>query len=209
MDLWAIIAAWSALALATAISPGPDTLLVVGHSARSGYKAGLLAVAGTSTGGLWYMILCGFGMLSVLTASPVLFSTVKLIGALYLAWLGFNILRGAIKPVDTSSEAELDASLWSKPFRQGILTNVLNPKVALFYLAALPQFVGNSENAPAIGMLLIAIHYSFGALWLGFLAISASKASGAITQSSAWRWTEGVLGAAFIGLAGKLALERN
>jgi len=207
MDLWAIIAAWSALALATALSPGPDTLLVVGHAARGGRKAGLLAVAGILAGGLWYMILCGFGMLSILTASPLLFSTVKLAGALYLAWIGFNLLRLAIKPGNMDSASE--APLWSKPFRQGVLTNVLNPKVALFYLAALPQFVGNGENAPLIGMLLIAIHYTFGGLWLAFLAVSASKASSTMTQSSIWRWLEGVLGAAFIGLAGKLALERN
>jgi threonine/homoserine/homoserine lactone efflux protein len=207
MDLWAIIAAWSALALATALSPGPDTLLVVGHAARSGQKAGLLAVAGIQTGGLWYVLLCGFGMLSVLTASPVLFSAVKLVGALYLAWIGFTLIRGMIKPAKQSSVSV--ASLGPKPFLQGVLTNILNPKVALFYLAALPQFVGSGDNAPYIGMLLIAIHYAFGGVWLSFLAISTSKASRTVSQSSIWRWLEGLLGAAFIGLAGKLALERN
>jgi threonine/homoserine/homoserine lactone efflux protein len=207
MDFWTIIAAWSALALATAISPGPDTLLVVGHAARGGRNAGLLAAAGTTTGGLWYVLLCGFGMLSVLAASPLLFSIVKMVGTFYLAWIGFGLLRGAFRPEKSTSAAK--APLWARPFRQGILTNVLNPKVALFYLAALPQFVGNGASAPQMGMLLIVIHYALGGIWLATLAFAAGKASDAMTHSTIWRSLEGAIGAAFIGIAGKLALERN
>jgi len=200
------ILAWSALALVTVISPGPDVLLVVGHSARRGPRAGLAAVAGVLAGGLWYMALCGLGFLSVLQASPMLFAAVKLLGALYLAYLGIRMIAGAIRPraVDAAPETTLGA-----PFRQGLVTNALNPKIALFYLAALPQFVGNGADAPMRGVLLIAIHYALGALWLSLLAVGAGRMGAAVRKGSALRWIEGVLGAAFVGLAGRLALVRN
>ena len=205
MELSTAILAWTSLAIVVAVLPGPDVLLVLGHAARGGQRAGLLAVAGTTTGGLWYMLLCGFGFLGILTASPTLYAVVKTGGALYLAYLGFNLIRGAIvPPVKSDTRREL-----STPFRQGLLTNLLNPKVALFYLAALPQFVGHGPAAPYIGMGLIAIHYAVGGIWLSLLALGMGRASGLVKATRAWRWAEGFLGAAFMGLAGKLALERN
>ena len=151
MEYLSIVIAWSMLALAATLSPGPDTLLVASHAARNGRRAGLLAAAGIAAGGLWYMMLSGFGLLSLLVASPVLFAIVKTVGALYLAWLGIGLLRGAIWPkaADGSSPVELGHA----PFRQAFVTNALNPKVALFYLAALPQFVGNGSDAPALGKI--------------------------------------------------------
>jgi len=205
MNLETTILGWSALALIAVISPGPDVLLVAGHAARNGRRAGLLAVAGICTGGLWYMLLCGFGFLTILTTSPTLFATVKIGGALYLAYLGLAMLRGAIKPRPVDARPVT----LSIPFRQGLITNALNPKIALFYLAALPQFVGNGPNAPLVGVALIAIHYVIGAIWLSLLALGASRASDVAQKSAVWRWVEGALGAAFVGLAGKLALERN
>jgi threonine/homoserine/homoserine lactone efflux protein len=202
----ATLLAWSALALVAVISPGPDVLLVAGHAARGGRRDGLLAVAGITVGSLWYMALCGFGFLSVLTSSPTLFSIVKIGGALYLGYLGIMLLRGSISPQLAKDTKAVALSL---PFRQGLITNALNPKIALFYLAALPQFVGNGPNAPLIGVALIAVHYLIGAAWLSILAIGASKASGIAKNTPLWRWIDGMLGAAFIGLAGKIALERN
>ena len=201
-----LLLSWSVLALVAVMSPGPDVLLVAGHSARNGLRAGIGAVTGITVGGLWYMALCGFGFLSLLNASPMLFTIVKAAGALYLAYLGIRLLRGAIKP--QSDEPAKGISL-AAPFRQGLVTNALNPKIALFYLAALPQFVGTGPNAPMLGVLLIAIHYAIGAVWLSGLAIAASRAGRVVQQSNAMRWIEGALGAAFIGLAGKLAVSRS
>ena len=86
---------------------------------------------------------------------------------------------------------------------------MLNPKVALFFLAILPQFVGQGPDAPLRGALLIAVPYVLGGFWLSGLAFVVARAGRAAKQSSAMRWIEGVLGAAFIGLAGRLALARN
>ena len=205
MTLEATLLAWSGLALLVALTPGPDVLLVAGHAARGGRRAGLLATAGIVTGGLWYMLLCGFGFLTVLTASPTLFAIVKFGGALYLAFLGVQLIRGALRPREDSAQAKLLAV----PFRQGLITNTLNPKVALFYVAALPQFTGSGPNAPILGVALIAIHYAIGAIVLSALAFGAGSAGKAARNSSFWRWLEGALGVAFVGLAGKLAIERT
>jgi len=198
--------AWTALAVALALSPGPDTMLVLGQAARGGLRAGFAAVAGVSVGGIWYMALCGFGFLSLLNAVPNLFFIVKTVGAIYLAWLGFQMLRGALrKPAETGAKPVALGG----PFRQGFLTTVLNPKVAIFFLAALPQFVGTGPDAPAHGMLLIGIAYAIGFMWLSLLLVAAVFAGRKIGRSGLVRWFEGVVGAAFIGLAGRLALARN
>ncbi len=266
---------WSAMALAVTLAPGPDTMLVAGHAAKSGARAGLAATAGIVAGGMWYMALCGFGYLSIVSASPPLYLAVKIAGAAYLLFIGIQMIRGAFRlppsakgcvspqtrnartaspsPAGRGDRGEgpnlarevvpgplqdpsphprplsqgergvaRGAGLFPRrvlshagegrlgaPFRQGLLTNVLNPKVAIFYLAALPQFVGQGPDAPAMGMLLIAIHYVIGALWLSLVALGAARAGEGLKKRGAVRWLEGAIGVFFVGLAGRLAIERT
>ena len=94
-----------------------------------------------------------------------------------------------------------------QPFAQAFLTNALNPKVALFYLAVLPQFA-SGPDAPQIGVTLIAIHYAFAAIWMPFIAIAASRARCIAFKTNIVRWLEGALGVFFVGLAGRLALTQ-
>lgn len=195
------------MAIGLVLLPGPDTMLVAGHAARRGLKAGMAAIGGIQLGGLFYMALCGFGFLSVLNAVPGLFMAVKIVGAIYLAWLGLSMLRGAMKPASASEAAKL--RIGGSPFTQGFISTVLNPKVAIFFLAALPQFVGTGRKAPYQGMLLIAIVYLLGFFWCALLALLATKAGRKVGQSSAMRWFEGAMGVGFFGLAGRLALARN
>lgn len=200
----AALLAWSALALAVTLTPGPDTLLVASHSARGGLRAGLAAVAGIMTGVCWYAALIGFGALGVLVAVPMVFLAVKIAGALYLAWIGAGMVWRALKAMtDTAPAPQL-----RKPYAQGFFTNALNPKVALFYLAALPQFA-SGPNAPLIGVILVAIHTAFGLIWLSFIAIAASRARRIALNSAFVRWLEGALGAFFLGVAGRLALTQR
>lgn len=198
--------AWTIMAIGLVLLPGPDTMLVAGHSARRGLKAGMAAIGGIQLGGLFYMALCGFGFLSVLNAVPGLFMAVKIAGAIYLAWLGIGMLRGAIKPGPATQEK---MRIGGSPFAQGFVSTVLNPKVAIFFLAALPQFVGTGPQAPLQGVLLIAIVYGIGFLWCVALAMLATHAGRRVGQSSAMRWFEGAMGVGFFGLAGRLALARN
>ncbi len=200
--------AWSALALAVTVSPGPDTMLVASHSARSGLRAGLAAVAGIGSGGVFYAALFGFGLLRLLAATPALFIAVKIAGAIYLAYLGAQLLWKAIRKQPAPAESAPAAQL-AHPFRQALLTNVLNPKVAVFYLAALPQFAGTGADAPLIGAMLIGIHFLFGVAWLSGIAIAASHARRITLNSSFVRWLEGAIGAFFLGVAGRLALTER
>jgi threonine/homoserine/homoserine lactone efflux protein len=202
----AAILAWTALAAAVAVTPGPDTVLVASHAARGGVRAGLFAVAGTTTGGVWYALLFGFGLLAVLVAIPALFVAVKVVGALYLAWLGIGMIAAAIRGKRSSESKSKGAVVLGSPFLQGFLTNVLNPKVAVFYLAALPQFVPATSDGALIGALLILIHYVLGGIWLSLIAVLSQKAREVSWNPKFLRWFEGLIGTFFVGVAGRLAL---
>jgi threonine/homoserine/homoserine lactone efflux protein len=203
--------AWSALALIVTLTPGADTLLVASHGARGGVRRGLAAVSGIIASiAIWYGGLIAFGALSVLVAVPMLFLAVKIVGAVYLAYLGLGMIWGAIRPATAPPPAvAADGAGTRGAFAQGFLTNALNPKVALFYLAALPQFTGDGANAPLIGVVLIAIHALFGVAWLSFVALAASRARRIAWNSVFVRWLEGAVGAFFVGVAGRLALAQR
>jgi threonine/homoserine/homoserine lactone efflux protein len=203
----AALLAWSALALIVTLTPGPDTLLVASHGARGGFRAGMAAVLGISTGVLWYGSLIAFGALSVLVAVPALFLAVKIAGALYLAWLGAGLIWNAVKNKrETTPAKPVDLKA---PYAQGFFTNALNPKVALFYLAALPQFAGTGADAPMIGVMLLAVHAVIGFVWLSFVAFAASRARTIVWKGAVTRWLEGAVGVFFVGVAGRLALAQR
>jgi threonine/homoserine/homoserine lactone efflux protein len=191
-----------------ALTPGPDTLLVAAHAARSGFRAGLAALAGIMTAVVaWYGSLIAFGALSILVAVPALFLAVKIAGALYLAWLGAGMIWNAVK--GAHAEAAAKPVDLGKPYAQGFFTNALNPKVALFYLAALPQFAGTGADAPMIGLMLLAIHAVFGFAWLSFIAFAAARARRLVWKGAVVRWLEGAVGAFFVGVAGRLAFAQR
>jgi threonine/homoserine/homoserine lactone efflux protein len=199
--------AWSALALIVTLTPGPDTLLVASHGARGGLRAGIAAVAGIMTGVVWYGSLIAFGALSILVAVPALFLAVKIAGALYLAWLGAGMIWSAVK--GKREQAPATTVDLKQPYAQGFFTNALNPKVALFYLAALPQFAGTDADAPMIGVILLAIHAAFGVVWLSIIAFAAARARSFVWNSAVVRWLEGAVGVFFVGVAGRLALAQR
>jgi threonine/homoserine/homoserine lactone efflux protein len=203
----AALLAWSVLALIVTLSPGPDTLLVAAHAARDGFRAGMAALAGIMTAVVfWYGSLIAFGLLSVLVAVPALFLGVKIAGALYLAWLGAGMIWNAVRGGSEGIPAK--AVDLGKPYAQGFFTNALNPKVALFYLAALPQFA-SGPNAPIIGVTLLAIHAAFGLAWLSFIALAAARTRTFLWKGAIGRWLEGAVGVFFLGVAGRLALSRG
>jgi threonine/homoserine/homoserine lactone efflux protein len=139
-------------------------------------------------------------------AVPALFLAVKIAGALYLAWLGAGMIWSAVKNKRDAAPAKpVDLR---QPYAQGFFTNALNPKVALFYLAALPQFAGTGADAPMIGVMLLAIHAVFGLAWLSFVAFAASRARSIVWNSAVVRWLEGAVGVFFVGVAGRLALAQ-
>jgi threonine/homoserine/homoserine lactone efflux protein len=204
MITFGLLISWTAVATAATLSPGPDTILVISHAANRGPRAGIAAALGIVVGGVWYMLLCGFGFLSLLNAEPALYFALRMFGACYLAWLGFRLLRASLTVTYSFNINSVATS--SSPFRQGFLTNILNPKVAMFYLAVLPQFVGLGPHAPILGMVLIAIHYFTALMWFVLLALTVGRVG--MRARKFTRCCEGVLGFAFLGLAGRLAFSK-
>jgi threonine/homoserine/homoserine lactone efflux protein len=136
------------------ITPGQDTLYIVGRSISQGRRAGVLSVLGISTGCLVHTLAAAFGLSAVLAASSEAFMAVKFIGAAYLVYLGFQMILSRASPPRQLTTGQ-PARGWMI-YRQGILTNVLNPKVALFFLAFLPQFIESGSNTKVLAFLILS-----------------------------------------------------
>jgi RhtB (resistance to homoserine/threonine) family protein len=182
------------------VTPGPDTLYIVSRSVSQGRRAGLVSALGISTGCLVHTGLAAFGLSAILAASATAFEAVKYAGAFYLIYLGIRALRKRPAQVEgmTSSPHRSALAL----YRQGVMTNVLNPKVALFFLAFLPQFiVPNSGLGPVPFLILGLLFVTQGALWCFLIVLSASYATKALrTNGRAALILEKLTGIVFIAL---------
>jgi threonine/homoserine/homoserine lactone efflux protein len=159
--------------LAITLAPGADTLFVVGSALRSGSRGGLLATCGIVSGGVVHIGFATIGLSALILHSAIAFTTIKYIGAAYLCYLGVRALLAGDLP---SAAPPSDARTHSL-FLQGFLTNALNPKVALFVLAFLPQFVSPARGPLWTQFLTLgAIWYVTGFLWLGTVGIVVGRA---------------------------------
>ncbi|WP_333826602.1 LysE family translocator [Pararhodobacter sp.] len=200
--------AYVVLATALAVAPGPDVLFVVANGMRHKVKGAIASALGIGCGSIFHAIAAALGISAVVAASPVAFETLRYAGAAYLLYLGVQALRSWANHADTPSphDAPIEISLWDV-FRRGLITNILNPKVVVFYLALLPQFV--SVELGNIGLqifLLGSIHNVIGVTFLVGVGLAAGKASGWVAQTGFGRWMDGIAGVFFIGLAMRLAL---
>jgi threonine/homoserine/homoserine lactone efflux protein len=200
--------AYVVLATALAVAPGPDVLFVVANGMRHKVKGAIASALGIGCGSVFHAIAAALGISAVVAASPVAFETLRYAGAAYLLYLGVQALRSWANHADTPSphNAPIEISLWDV-FRRGLITNILNPKVVVFYLALLPQFV--SVELGNIGLqifLLGSIHNVIGVTFLVGVGLAAGKASGWVAQTGFGRWMDGIAGVFFIGLAMRLAL---
>jgi threonine/homoserine/homoserine lactone efflux protein len=190
------------------ITPGPDTAYIVGRSVQIGRRGGVAAAMGVSAGCLVHVFAAAIGLSALLATSAVAFTIVKWIGAAYLIYMGVRMLfsRAAATNGETAG-APLALSL-RQVFWQGALTNALNPKVALFFLAFLPQFV--DADAPSKAMAFIVLGLIFigtGTVWNLGMAAFAAKAAGRIRQSGrAVLWLNRALGAMFVALGVRMAM---
>ena len=200
--------AYVVLATALAVAPGPDVLFVVANGMRHKVKGAIASALGIGCGSVFHAIAAALGISAVVAASPVAFETLRYAGAAYLLYLGVQALRSWANHADTPSphNAPIEISLWDV-FRRGLITNILTPKVVVFYLALLPQFV--SVELGNIGLqifLLGSIHNVIGVTFLVGVGLAAGKASGWVAQTGFGRWMDGIAGVFFIGLAMRLAL---
>lgn len=192
------------------IMPGPDSLLIMTRSATQGWRAGCAAAFGIGTGTLVHILAAAVGLSAVLATSATAFMVVKYVGAAYILYMAWGLLKsrgGEAKAVDTT----LPALPYARIFGQGFLTNVLNPKVALFFLAFVPQFIdANAANKPLAFVILGAIFDFNGMLWCMFLAVFTAKASARIKLSArASTILNRLTGGLFVWLGVRLALAEQ
>lgn len=169
--------------LALNLSPGPDVFYVLANSARHGARGGILATLGVSAGIVVHTLLAALGVAALLAAHHWAFEAVRLLGAIYLIWLGISAWRSA----GTSSMAEAALSQW-QIFRRGFVTNVLNPKVGLFFLAFLPQFTDPERGAVALQVVILgALFIVSGTLVNTAYALAGGWVSGKLRREPRWQ----------------------
>ena len=207
--LWAFVL----VAALLAVTPGADTLLVVRNVLSRGRAAGLATIAGIAGGCLVHATLSAVGVALLLVRSAEAFATLKWCGAVYLVVLGVQSLgRWCRADTGEASAAPSKAPRDARRVRsllEGLLTNVLNPKVGIFYLAFLPQFIGPGDPPLARSLLLAGLHIGIGVAWLSTLAFAVGRVR-PLVESRRWRARlEGASGMVLIGLGVRLAAERR
>jgi RhtB (resistance to homoserine/threonine) family protein len=205
------VIAFTIVAAALTVAPGADTMLVVRNVLRGGRRDGYFTTAGICTGLYVHALLSALGISVILMHSATAFTVMKIAGAGYLVWLGFNSLRGAARG-SRSQSMEVVARVNVTParcFREGFLTNVLNPKVAVFYLALLPQFIGPTDPVLLKSLLLTAIHFVQGILWLGFVTYIVNRSRQFFMKPGMRRRLDAICGTLLVGLGLRLAMERQ
>jgi threonine/homoserine/homoserine lactone efflux protein len=203
-DLWLFVLS----GLLLNITPGPDTAYIVGRGVQWGWRGGAAAALGVGCGCLVHVVAAAIGLSALLAASSAAFAAIKLIGAGYLIFIGVQMALSRPRATLDASEAACDAITLRQIFWQGALTNALNPKVALFFLAFLPQFV--DADAPQQGAAFLALGLLFdinGTLWnLGLAAFAARVAARVRRSGRALLWINRLLGGLFIALGIRVAL---
>lgn len=203
-DLWLFVISGLVLSLA----PGPDMAYVIARSAQFGWRGGAVATFGISTGCLVHVFGCAIGLSALLAASATAFMLVKWAGAAYLCFIGIKMLltREGEPAGDASGEAR--AMSLSKVFWQGALTDALNPKVALFFLAFLPQFVDHTAPSKALALFVLGVIFNVnGTIWNLIVAVVTARATRMVRGARSYqRFIDGTIGAIFIAFGIKLAL---
>jgi threonine/homoserine/homoserine lactone efflux protein len=206
-DLWLFVLS----GLLLNITPGPDTLYIIGRSSTQGWPAGAVAALGIGTGTLVHICAAALGLSAILAASATAFTVVKFIGAAYLLYVGIVLIRSA-SAVQASPRTVVPRSATIRGiFIQGFLTNVLNPKVALFFLAFLPQFVAPEAHSKPLAFLFLgAIFDVNGTIWNLLVAWSTARLSGSLAPNAAFkRWFDRCVGGVFILIGVRLALAHE
>ena len=191
------------------ITPGPDMLYIIGRSSVQGFRGGVAATLGIAGGCFVHIGAAALGLSAVLAASATAFTVLKLVGAAYLVYVGISMLRSPKELAASPALAASRAAGFREIFMQGFLTNALNPKVALFFLAFLPQFIDpDAGNKPLAFLLLGAIFNVNGTLWNLFVAWSAAR-MGAALKGRAAAWMQRCIGGFFVLLGVKLAFTQR
>lgn len=188
------------------ITPGADSLYIATRSASGGLKAGIAAALGISAGCLMHVLGAALGLSAIMATSLVAFTVVKFVGAAYLVYIGLSMLLKNASLADTASA--LPAVPLLSVFQQGFLTNVLNPKVALFFLAFVPQFIDPGAPHKALAFLFLGLVFTFnGTLWCLLLAWSSARIGALGLAGRGGSWLGRLVGGLFVAMGVRLAIS--
>lgn len=193
--------------LGMALTPGPNMVYLVSRSISQGRRAGMMSLAGTAVGFLVYMTMGNLGLAAVFVVVPWLYTALKVAGAVYLLWLAYKTLRPGGMSLFETRDLPRDSA--GKLFRMGLLTNLLNPKVAILYLALIPQFIDQGAgNVVAQGFQLGAIQIAVALLVNGAIIIAAGSIAVFLRRRPLWiRWQRWVTGTLLGAVGVKLAID--
>src|ERR1700730_11103393 len=190
------------------LTPGPDTVYILGRSVAQGRAAGIASALGICVGSIFHTCAAALGLSAILATSALAFGAIKLLGGAYLIFLGIKMILHRREQLSLPSDFRRRSS--AAAFRQGVLTNVLNPKVALFFLAFLPQFIDPASNVKVLAFLILGFAFvTTGTIWCLILAWFASAFSERLrTNETIAQWLNRTAGSLFIFLGLRLATPK-
>jgi threonine/homoserine/homoserine lactone efflux protein len=208
MDVTSALIAYSVAAALLTVTPGIDTALVLRTAAVEGSRRAMMAALGILCGLLVWGLAAALGIGALLAVSETAYTILKIAGAIYLLWLGGTMVWSAVrKQVRTAGhEADPARRQW---FLRGFFSNLLNPKVGVFYVSFLPQFVPAGVDTVAFSMLLAVIHATMGVVWFAVLVLATRGMARVLNRPAVKRAMDGITGLVMIGFGVRLLLERR
>lgn len=206
MELQLLLTYLVAITLLT-ITPGVDTMIMIRNSARGGWQDGVATSTGICSGLFLHATVSAMGISVILLQSAYAFSALKLVGACYLIWLGGNSLYALLKGRGAFHIGPAQAGEFTlrRSLREGFLSNALNPKTALFYMAFLPQFIDPTGSALMQSLFLAGLHFIIAMIWQTLLAVGVNRAKDWLQRPRVSQWFNGLTGSVLVFLGLKLA----
>jgi threonine/homoserine/homoserine lactone efflux protein len=203
------VIAFAGVAALIVVVPGPDMALVLRNGITDGRRAAVATAFGINAGLLVWAVAAALGIAALLHASGTAFTVLKLAGAVYVVWLGLRALHDAWSGASDGSSLSPPQRQKTSPFRQGLLSSLFNPKIALVYTTLIPQFVDRGGSEIAQTFLLAGIFIAMGLGWLTGYALLVAKVGAVLKRSSVRRLVNAVSGAVLTALGVRLAFERR
>jgi threonine/homoserine/homoserine lactone efflux protein len=192
------------------ITPGVDTMLVIRNTARGGWRDGAVSSLGICSGLFVHAVISAVGISMILLQAAWAFSALKLAGACYLIWLGLSSWRKVLRQESfevINGGAALGAFCVRRSLREGFLSNVLNPKTAVFYMAFLPQFINPAQSALFQSLFLAGLHFIIAMIWQCLLALMVKQLKTWLQRPRVSQLFDGVTGTVMIALGLRVAAE--
>lgn len=209
MEIAALTTYLIAITLLT-ITPGVDTMLVIRNTARGGWRDGAMSSLGICSGLFLHATVSAIGISVILLQAAWAFSFLKMAGAIYLVWLGLSSWRKVVKQESFELEKRqtvMGAFLVQRSFREGFLSNILNPKTAIFYMAFLPQFINPEHSALLQSLFLAGLHFIIAMVWQCLLALMVKQLKIWLQRPRVNQVFDGVTGTVMIALGLRVATE--